>query len=63
MTTSAGAPPTMQPIAEGDEEQDTAVEAPMRTSANASANEEEERHRQREHGDAQSSDNHFDAGG
>ena len=60
MTTSAGAPPTMQPIAEGDEEQDTAVEAPMRTSANASANEEEERHRQREHGDVQSSDNHFD---
>ena len=62
MPASAGAPPTMQPIAEGDEEQDTAVEAvetPMRTSTIVqSANEEE---RQQEHGDSQSSENQFDS--
>ena len=54
----ACAPPAMQPIAEGDEEQDTAVETPtMRTFAQ-NANEEE---RQEEHGDSQSSENQFDS--
>lgn len=47
MPASAGAPPTMQPIAEGDEEQDTAVEKPMPPVA--------------DHGDSQSSANRFDS--
>ena len=55
MPASAGAPPTMQPIAEGGEEQDTAVETP---SLAQNANNEEER--QQEHGDSQSSANRFD---
>ena len=56
MPASAGAPPAMQPIAEGDEEQDTTVETPIRAQ---NANEEE---RRQVHDDSQSSENQFDSG-